>query len=196
MPQQEPQLEDRHALDLERQSHQAATRVATEQDREKIKNPEFLAQLQDADVDSDLYDWVEDEFGPVFSGAHILGDRGEYYEEQQEFLNRNKVERMVAERKPGRLLRENPKLLALAQGFQGTREKPDPTDHPEFRTPISSRKRRVVRDAGEIATTRQTLAIGGRGVDAVATATVENRTVTNEQRDHNRAAEKAKEVFR
>lgn len=192
---QQTDLQGRHEMEIEQTGNRAATQVAAREAKKTLKNPEFLGQIQDPDVDTDLFDWVEDEFGPVFSGAHILGDRGEYFEQQQEMLNRNKVERMVAERNPGRLLRENPRMLALAQGIRGTEQHPDPTKNPAFREPLTTKKQRVIRDAAEIATTRQTLGIEGRGLDAVANATVENRTVTNEDKEAS-AASTVKEVFR
>ena len=185
-----------HDLRMLREQNRAATQMAAEEARHRVKNPEFLKQLQEADVDTDLWDWVEDEFGPTLSGSHILGHRSEHFEEQQDLLNRNKVERMVAERSPGRLLRENPRLLALWQGIRGTKKNPDPTTNPEYRGPLTPRKKRVVRDAGEVVTTRQTLSIGGRGVDAASAATVENRTVTNEEQESSGIASKAKGVFR
>lgn len=174
----------------------AATQIAAEEAQHRVKNPEFLKQLQDPDVDSDLWNWVEDELGPPLSGAHILGNRSEHFEEQQSLLNRNKAQRMVAERSPGRLLREHPRLLALAQGIRGTKQHPDPTKHPEFRDPLTPRKERVIRDAAEVMTNRQTLSIDGAGLDATANATVENRTVTNEERDEGGLKSRAKEVFR
>lgn len=188
-------VEQAHELQLEAQGQQAAAQVAAQEARELLKNPEFLSQIQEADVDTDLYDWVRDEYGPVFSGSHILGNREDHYEEQQEMLNRNKAERMLAERTPGRLLRENPRMLALAQGVPGTKKHPDPTDDPAFRAPLSSQKRRVIRDAAEVATTKQTLAIAMGAIDAVANATVENRTISNEEKSESRIAG-AKEVFR
>lgn len=188
-------LEAAHEMRIEEQSQQAGAQAAVAEARELLKNPEFLSQIQDADVDTDLHDWVEDEYGPVFSDAHILGNREDHFEEQQEFLNRNKAERLIAERSPGRLLRENPKLLAIAQGIRGTKQYPDPTNNPEFREPMTSQKRRVTRDAAEVATSRQSLAIAMAAIDAVANATVENRTISNEERESSRAAS-VKEAFR
>lgn len=196
MSEREQQLRQQHELNKDGTTHKAATQVAAKNEEQYLKNPEFLKQLQDPDVDTDLFDWVQDEFGPVFSGAHILGNRSEHYEHQQELLNRNKVERMVAERSPGRLLRDNPKMNALAQGIQGTPQYPDPTQNPAYRGPLTSRKERVIRDAGEVMTNRETLSIDARGLDAVATATVENRTVSNEEKKTGGIRGKVSEVFR
>lgn len=194
------ELEDleqtRSSLSMEESQHRAATTMAAEKASRRVENPEFLKQLQEADVDTDVFDWIEDEYGPVFSGAHIIGNRGEHYEDQQDLLNRSKAERMVAESTPGRLLVENPRMHALAMGIRGTREMPDPTDHEKYREPASSVEKRVIRDAMEVATSRETLAIEGRGLDAVATATVENRTVTNEEEKARGLTGKVKGVFR
>lgn len=192
---EEKLMEDQHRHRIEENSQRAAVQATIEDEQRRVKNPEFLKQLQDPDADTEVWDWVESEFGPLFSGAHILGQRSESYEEQQELLNRNVVKRMEAEGTPGRLLRENPRMLAQAQGLTGTEEYPDPTENPEFREPLSSRDKRAIRNAAEILTTRQTLSIGGRGVDAVSTATVENRTVTNEETEARGIKGRAKKVF-
>lgn len=186
----------RSQLNMSEVQHHAATQMAAEQASRRIENPEFLKQLQDADVDTDVFDFIEDEYGPVFSGAHIIGNRSEHFEEQQDLLNRSKAERMVAEATPGRLLAANPHMHALAQGIRGTADYPDPTDNPAYRAPASSVEKRVFRDASEVATSRETLAIEGRGLDAVATATVENRTVTNEEQESSGIVGRAKGVLR
>jgi len=188
--------EQTHKQKLEEQSQRMAASMAAEKQQETIQNPEFLKQLQDPDANTDLWDWVEDEIGPPLSGAHILGNRDDHYEEQQELLNRNLVERLIAERTPGRLLRENPRMLALAQGIQGTPQYPDPTNNPRYRAPLTSRKKRVLRQAAEIITQRQSLSIDAEGLNAASTATVENRTVTNEEQEASGATSKLKGVFK
>jgi hypothetical protein len=155
----------------------------TEQVSERKFNPDFLGKLQEAGVDTELFDWIENELGPVLSGSHILGARSPEYEQQQTYLNWNKAERMVAERSPGRLLARHPGMLASFQGIDsGPRSEPLRRErHPEFNAPIDTqRDRRVLRDAIEVATTKQTLAISGKGIDSVTTATSENRTVDSE----------------
>jgi len=189
-------LEAQKTNQIAQQSQSAAVRAQMQDEQRRIKNPEFLKQLQEPDVDSDLWDWLEDEIGPALSGSHILGVRDESYEEQQHLLNRNKAERWVSERTPGRLLRENPHMLAQAQGVTGWRQSEGPESDPEFREPLTSRKKRVLRAAAEVVTTKETMAIEGRGIDATSTATVENRTVTNEQQEAKGIKDRAAGVFR
>jgi hypothetical protein len=193
---QKAAMDEQHTNRLEEQSAQVATQMAAKQAEHTVQNPRFLQELKDADVDSDVFDWISDELGPLLSGAHILGNRGEHYEEQQELLNKNKVERLIAEGTPGRLLRENPAMAAQAQGVTGWTLAEGPHDHPDYRPPLASQDRRVLRDLAEVLTTRETLAIEGRGLDAVATATVENRTVSNEESEQSGVTSRAKEVFR
>lgn len=196
MSDRESQLQHQNELHKDRQTHKAAVQMASN-DRHKIKNPEFLKQLQDIDLDGDLYTWIEDELGPLTSGAFILGNRARSYEEQQMFLNWNKGERIVTERTPGRLIRENPLLNALMQGLQGTERHPNPTTRPEYRDPLEkSRKKRVIRDSMEPITNFQTLSIDNKGLDAASTATVENRTVSNEEQEQAGVGGRIKEVFR
>lgn len=194
---QEEYLKQQNEHKKEQQSSRVGLQMAAESQRERVENPDFLGKLQEADVDTDLFDWVEDEYGPLFSGSHILGNRGEHYEVVAEMLDRNKAERMVAERTPGRLLREHPRMLALAQGIQGSEQFPDPTDHPEFRTPLTDRKKRVLRDAREVATNRKTMSIDHQGLDAVSNVTVENKTVSsNEEQESGSVVGKIKGVYK
>lgn len=194
-PDQKEAMREQSRNRIGEQSQAAAVKAQIQDEQKRIKNPEFLKQLQDPDVDSDLWDWVEDEVGPPLSGSHILGVRDPSYERRQMLLNKNKTERLVSERSPGRLLRENPRMLAQAQGIEATEQYPDPTNNPQFRKPLTARKKRVLRASEEVMTNRQSLSIEGRGVDAVSTATVESRTLSNEETEQKGIRGKAKRVF-
>jgi hypothetical protein len=63
--------------------------------------------------------------------------------------------------------------------------------------PITSDERRVVRGAMEVATSRQGLAVGARGLRSVTTATSETRTVRheNDDEDDGLVAGASKRVF-
>jgi len=196
--QQEKELREHQSkLSMEQQMSQLAGQMAAEESQHTIQNPEFLKQLQEPDADTAVWDWLEDEMGPALSGSHIIGQRGDHYEEQQELLNRSLVERIIAERSPGRLLRDKPRLLAIAQGVEELKgHDPDPNDHPAYRAPLTSRKKARLRQLHEIITQRQSLSIGGEGLAAVANATVENRTVSNEEREENGAAGRLSRLYK
>lgn len=183
-------------LSKEQQEHRAAVQMASEEQQRTVKNPEFLSQLQESDLDTDLFDWVEDEIGILASGSNIKGVRQEGYAEQQDLLMKNAIERVVAEGNPGRLLRENPRMYAQAQGVTGTAQYPDPTDHPEYVEPISSKQRRGLRHAKDAIVNHQSLSIEGRGVDAVANATVERRSVEQNETEASGLTARAKGILR
>lgn len=131
----------------------------------------FFDRIRDPDISSDVHGWVEEEFPALFSGAQIVGQRGAHFEEQQEFLNRSKRLQYQTENNPGALLQRHRGVHATMEG----------ADHPhEVREPMSSDERRVIRNAIEVATTRQTLSVGARGLKSVTTATSETRTVRHE----------------
>lgn len=154
-------------------AHSAAVRGAMSKQVEQYQNAGFLEAIQNPDVDTDVYDWIRADLGPVFSGAHVLGQRPESYAEEADLLEANAAERFIAENNPGRFLREDPELLAIAQDVHGT-------DDPRFREPIRSGEKRAVRDAFDVAAQRKTMSIGGAGRDTVGTVQTETRTNKNE----------------
>lgn len=141
---------------------------------ERKFNPSFLERIQEPDVDSELHDWLRDEFPSLFSGAQILGQRGQHFEQQQEFLNRAKAERFIAEKNAGSLLQRHPDVAATMDG------KPMGD---AAAVELTTDQKRVVRSGMEVATTRQSLAVGARGLRSVTTATSETRTVRQETDD-------------
>jgi hypothetical protein len=171
----------------------AADRIGIKSNASKVQenkfNPGFLAEIQDPKVDTERFEWIQDELGPVLSGAHLIGQRQEYYEQQQELLNQAKSEQIIAENNPGDLLQRHPNVLAVMQGVEGTND-------PEFRGGVDQPKRRALRHAMEVATTRQALSVGGEGIKAFTTATTETRQVTNEQEEESNILSKAKGVVR
>jgi len=183
MSQQRPTIEEQ--AEVQQQSRalstaqDAAMRAASSQMEERIQNPDFLSELQAAKVDSEKHDWVEAELGPVFSGSKILGNRDEeQHPHARKWLNMNKRERMIAEGSPGRLLRENPSMLAISQ-----RKDPRHVENNDITEPMDSEDRRVTRDAMEAATDYESMSAGGKGLEAVSTATTEARQVTNQEQE-------------
>jgi len=151
------------------------------QDETTTKNPAFVDEIASLDLnDSRLYDWLEDELGPTINNQHALGNRDEEWTFRQMLLNRNLIERYIAERTPGRQLRQHPKLHALAQGVRGWEKGNGPeSDNPptDYRKPIGDRRRRVLREAAKAVTSHQSLAEGGEGLKTVGTVRTEARTV-------------------
>jgi len=80
----------------------------------------------------------------------------------------NKRARLIAEGTPGRLLKDRPKLNAIAQGVSS------PNDS-QFREPLTPREKRAINGGAEIAADLMALSKNRAGLDATTTATTENR---------------------
>lgn len=157
---------------------------------ERKFNPGFYQEIADPDTDTDVWDWIQAELGPVLAKPHILGDRDRSYVEQAELLDMNKAERIVAESTPGRLLKKNPRLHAFWQGVSGA-------DDPQYNAPIEQHaERRVIRDALELATTRKSLSVGGRGLDALTKATTETQVRKDQESEKKGVRERLTGVVR
>lgn len=167
------QAEQRHAGRAGEQAASMAGQMAAERVQERIQNPEFLDKLQDEDIDSGVFDWLSDEYGPLFSGAHIIGNRSEDYERQIKWLGLNTAERLVTEGSPGRLCREHPAVLAVMQG----------REQPANAMTHTSEDKRVIRDAVDVSVQRKSLSVDATGLETVGTATAESRVVSNEQEE-------------
>jgi hypothetical protein len=162
----------------ERTRQQAAQQGLTANQRhvdEQKFSASFLDRIQDPDVDSEIHDWLSAEFPALFSGAHIVGQREAYYEEQQDYLNRAKAQKFVAGNNPGRLLQRHPSVKMTMDG-----ETPDSHNESHAHA-LNSDEKSKVRNAMEVATTRQSLAVNARGLRSVTTATSETRTVRQEE---------------
>lgn len=160
-------LRDQADEQTRQKSAQQGLAANQKQVSERKFNPSFLRRLQEADIDSQTHDFLTEEFPALFSGAQLIGQRGEEYEQQQEFLNRSKAERVIAEQSAGALLKRHDGVAAMMED--------DST--------ISSDQKRVTRTAMEVATARQGLSVGARGLRSVTTATSETRTVRHEDDD-------------
>jgi hypothetical protein len=168
---------------------QVGMQTAQRSQEKKIQNEQFLNELRKADIDSEVFDWAEDEFPTWFSGAHAVSNRSETWEEEADLLMMNKRERAFAEQNPGRLLRDRPMLRAIAQG----RTQPDPANpsQPQPTDPMTSEERRVVYGAAEVAADLMSLSKNKAGLDATTTATTETR-VTREQEEQGTASKVGK----
>jgi hypothetical protein len=151
---------------------QAATSAAREKLSQRVENPEFFAQLRDADLDTEEHHWVSDLLGPKQSGAHLIGNRSEEYEAELKWGGRNEAERLVTERSPGRLCKG--KRLELAHGVTDRNDAEAPS-------PATSEQRRVIRDGMDAVTNYQALAINNQGLKSVTEATAVSKVEKNEE---------------
>ena len=171
--QKPPDLTDQTAASIKQEGERVGIQQQQSEVAQRKFNPGFYQEIADPDTDTDVWDWLQSELGPVLAKPHILGDRDRSYVEQSELLDANKAERIIAESEPGRLLKKNPGLHAFWQGASGV-------DDPAYNAPIDHHdEKRVIRDALELATTRKSLSVGGRGLDALTKATTE----TNVRKD-------------
>lgn len=159
-------------------NQQAALQSSLRKQEEKIQNPNFLNELRKADLDSELADWIEDEYPSWFAGPRAVSNRGDDWDIQADLLTRNKRERAHAERNPGRLIKHKPHLLAVAQG-----ETDPPGRDPQPRDPLSSDERRIMYGAAEVAADLMALSKDKAGLEAVSTATTESRVQRREDEE-------------
>jgi len=192
--QQQEQIDDPYRKQAELSARQRADQIGIQSQQEQVSkrkfNPGFFKETSGLDADTELFGWLENELGAKGSRAHVLGHRPEHYAEQQELLNRNQAERMIAERDPGYLLKKNPAVLAVYQNVEGM-------DDPDSVTPIDvDRERRQYRDLAEVLTTRETLAIQGEFVDALTTATTETHHREETEDDASATTKRLRSVFK
>jgi len=175
----EQEVKDRLDAEESRQltaaSQQTALRSAAEKQQAKLENEYFLNELRRADLDSELAGWLEDEFPTWFSGAHAVTNRGSNWDQEADLIMQNKRERALAESNPGRLLRDRPYLLAIAQG--------EFDDVDQARDPMTSDERRITYGAAEVAADLMALSKDAAGLEATTTATTETRVRREEEED-------------
>jgi hypothetical protein len=190
------QMDAQEEQQLRVNSASEALRAAAEQKERTIHNENFLNELRKPDLDSEKHDWFRDEFPAWYSGAHAVANRHAEFDLEADLKMRNKRERAVAERRPGRLLRDRPFLRATMQDadmppleafdepdIPGSREhwhgqvlKADTVAKPS----LSSKKQSQIYDGAEVATALMTLGADGKGIDSVSTVKTETTTKREE----------------
>jgi len=184
-----PSMEEQNDERLHQSSQQMAQQAAMSKQAEKLQNPRFLDALRDADIDSELVDWLEDEYPDWFSGAHAISNRGELWDQIADLQMFNKRERRLAERDPGRLLKDKPFLLAAAQGADSppadAYERADIPGGPQFwtervaatqiaRMPMNSDEQSAMFGGAEVAASLKALARDAAGLESVSTVKTES----------------------
>jgi len=70
-------LNEQEDSNLRSAAHQTALRAAAEHKERTVHNEDFLNELRKADLESDTFDWIEEEYPSWFSGAHAVTNRGD-----------------------------------------------------------------------------------------------------------------------
>jgi len=190
----ENRQEDRQ---LTASSQQVAMQSAMKKQQQKIQNPNFLEALRDSDLDIEVGDGqtLEDLYPTWHSGARAVSNRGDSWEQEADLLMKNKRERRVTQRKPGRLLRDRPFVLATMQGADTPQL--DAYESPkipgnrrhwaekiagqnEADSPFDSQQISTIYGAAEIAADQMILSRNAAGLEATSTATTETRVTRDE----------------
>lgn len=180
----------------EQAAQQAALRQATEQ--AVHANPQFLRQLQDSDLDSSKFPELSDNLGPAASGANILGQRDETYEQEAKWGNMASARRVIKEGDPGRIAEEKTLSIPKEDGGRKTihplielYHRTNHRDNQGAPEPRTHAERRAIRDAYDAITNQQSLSIGARGLRSLTEATA----VTRSEGEEKKVSEKAAKIF-
>jgi len=195
------QLDAQEAQQMRTGAQQTGLRAALEHTEHTVHNEAFLNELVQADIDSEIWEGIEDIYPTWFSRAHAVTNRSEDWDTQSDLIMMNKRERAVAETRPGRLLRDRPFLHAVMRdktptieafeqgGIPGdredwlelTREGDTPTG------PMTSQQKSRVYGAAEVAADLMALSAGGAGLESVSTVKTET-SVRREEEDESTAS--------
>lgn len=189
------QLEQQKELSASQEASKITAQASAQRVAETTQNPDFLDSLRKPDVDSGVFDWLEDELGPALSGAHAVANHRHGWAHKREWLNINAAERVVTEFSPGPLLREDPELLAIAQNRRHP-ENRDGYDPEAVVTMTESHERRGVRDAYEVRTALQSLAEDSEGLSAVSEATAVQKVEKQQEDEASGATGRLKQLYK
>ena len=177
-------------------AQQVGLRAAAEHKERTVHNEDFLNELRKADLDSETFGWVEEEYPEWFSGAHAVTNRGDDWDMEADLIMQNKRERAVAEGRPGRLLRDRPFMLASMRGdespgldayMQG--DVPGGRDYwlervarmQTTQQPITSEEMSRIYGAADVAADLMTLSRNAAGLESVSTVKTETNVRRQEE---------------
>lgn len=175
--------EERRASDTAAQN---AAAMAQRQMEEVKRNPDFADTVRDPDLPQEY----EQDLGPDVSKAHAVANLASDARERIYWLNKNKRERRIVESSPGHLLKENPKMLAIAQEA----EQPDGMEHAASE-PMTAGSKRRMRGSYDVSHGMKTLGVEGEGLSALTDVSSEHRAVTNEQSEESGAKSRVRAFF-
>lgn len=203
---QQEHLDRREDSQLRGSAAQVGLSMAADQKQRTVHNEDFLAELLDTEdlnsdeleIDKDLTDW--------FADIHGVTNRGDQWDQMADLILMNKRERAVAQRRPGRLLRDRPFLLATMQGADtptldayrrsdipasesywheviSERVKSDTHDFEMVDTPVSSGEQARIYGAAEAAADLWAMSRNALGVESVSTVKTETNVRRQEEED-------------
>lgn len=197
-------LDAQEATNIRASASQTGLMAAAEHKERTVHNEDFLNELRKADItpeDGEFDADLEQEFADWFSGAHAVSNRGDDWDLMADLIMRNKRERAVAERRPGRLLRDRPWMLAAMRGDESPPAEayrmdgiPGDPDEWESKTarmqtstqPMTSEQMSRVFGAAEVAADLMTLSRNAAGLESVSTVKTETN-VRREEEDQSTA---------
>jgi hypothetical protein len=185
---------------------QVGLSMAADRKQHTVHNEDFLNELrntsdlntEDLNIEEDLPDW--------FAGIHAVTNRGEDWDQMADLIMMNKRERAVAQRRPGRLLRDRPFLLATMQGADTPslgayrqsdipggegywaeiitdRIKSDIHDFTMAKTPATSEQQSRIYGAAEAAADLWAMSRNALGAESVSTVKTETNVRRQEEED-------------
>lgn len=185
---------------------QVGLSMAAERKEHTVHNEDFLNELRDTsdlntdelNIEGDLPDW--------FAGIHAVTNRGDDWDQMADLLMMNKRERAVAQRRPGRLLRDRPFLLATMQGADtpglaayreadipggeqywteviSSRIKSDIHDFEMVKTPVTSEQQARIYGAAEAAADLWAMSRNALGAESVSTVKTETNVRRQEEEE-------------
>ena len=187
-------------------AQQMGLHAAAEHKERTVHNEEFLNELRKADLDSEHFGWLEENYPDWFSGAHAVTSRPKGWAKSADLLMMNKRERAVAEGRPGRLLRDRPFALACMRGDESPQldaylEADIPGDEEYWRDrvvrmdttrdPVTSEEKSRIYGAAEVAADLMALSEGGVGIESVSTVKTET-SVRKQEEDESTASRVAR----
>ena len=197
--QEQEYLDAKEVSNMRATAQRAGLQAASEHQQRTVHNEDFLNELRKADLtpeDGEFDADLEQEFMDWFSGVKAVTNRGDEWDLEADLIMQNKRERAVSERRPGRLLRDRPFMLAAMQGVESPpasafarSDIPGDTDYWEAKIdrnkletptqPVSSAQQSRIYGAAEVAADLMTLSRNAAGLESVSTV----KTETNVRRE-------------
>jgi hypothetical protein len=203
---QRKQMDEQEDRQLRSSAQQVGMRVAADQKERTVHNENFLNELRRTDdVDGDD-SALEDEFADWFAGVKAVTNRGDQWDQMADLIMMNKRERALAERRPGRLLRDRPFLRATMQGADSPQldayNQPGIPGSQQYwlnvisqrlespahnftvaSQPASSEEQSKIYGAAEVAADQMALSRNGAGLESVSTVKTETNVRRQEEED-------------